>query len=143
MHVLSTEPVMSAAPPGCHAKSCTSSEWPRITAAVRQVVGSPCRLVLVPGFHTNTSPASPPEASMSPPGLKRTTLAALVCDVRVSTCFTSGLPSASSLTSHSLISLSVPHEARSPEAGLKSTESTGPFSCQSTWTVLHFIVRRA
>lgn len=42
-----------------------------------------------------------PEASKSPPGLKRTTLTVLLCAVRVSTCFTSGLPSASSLTSHS------------------------------------------
>ena len=95
------------------------------------------------GRHTITSPASPPDASASPPGEKRTQFTVLVCAVSVSSCVTSGFPSASSPTRHSLISLSVPHDASKPVAGSKSTLSTGFFSCHSTCNVFTFISTRA
>ena len=121
------------------------AECPRSTAEVRHDVRSPCWLVTClsegAGRHTITSPASPPDASASPPGEKRTQFTVLVCAVSVSSCVTSGFPSASSPTRHSLISLSVPHDASKPVAGSKSTLSTGFFSCHSTCNVFTFIAR--
>ena len=152
MDELSTDPVTSAAPPGAHARSWTSSECPRSVFAVFHDVRSPWRFLVPSGarLQRRTSPVSPPDARMSPPGENRTTLTALVCAVRVSRCVTSAFPSASSPRDQSFTSLSAPPVTRRPVAGSKSTENTGAglgapavlsaFACHSTWMVLTFIV---
>ena len=152
MEELSTDPVTSAAPPGAHARSWTSSECPRRVFAVFHDVRSPWRFLVPSGarLQRRTSPVSPPDARMSPPGENRTTLTALVCAVRVSRCVTSAFPSASSPRDQSFTSLSAPPVTRRPVAGSKSTENTGAglgapavlsaFACHSTWMVLTFIV---
>ena len=113
---------------------------------------SPWRFLVPSGarLQRRTSPVSPPDARMSPPGENRTTLTALVCAVRVSRCVTSAFPSASSPRDQSFTSLSAPPVTRRPVAGSKSTENTGAglgapavlsaFACHSTWMVLTFIV---